>query len=62
MSLMDHAGDLEAQVDQLEAQEQESEAPEECEACGGSLELLGVLGSVVYHRCRACGLEQGSQS
>ena len=29
-----------------------------CEACGGSLTLLGALGSVLHLRCRDCGLDQ----
>lgn len=30
---------------------------EPCEACGGPLELLGVLGTIAHYRCRNCGLD-----
>lgn len=29
----------------------------ECGGCGGCL-LIGVLGALSWHRCRACGWEQ----
>jgi len=28
-----------------------------CEACGSTVEELGVLGQLVHGRCRACGLD-----
>lgn len=33
----------------------------ECSACGGALQSLGVLGRVAWFRCRACGLEQSRE-
>jgi len=28
-----------------------------CSMCGGSLVLLGVLGMMIYYRCRYCGIQ-----
>jgi hypothetical protein len=28
-----------------------------CDACGGDLGLLGVLGNLAHFRCRDCGLD-----
>lgn len=30
----------------------------DCAACAGDLELLGILGTLAWLRCRDCGLPQ----
>ncbi len=34
---------------------------EACEACGGEVVSLGVLGRTLHVRCRACGLTEARE-
>ena len=46
--------------DERAAVDDERASDERCPACGGERAILGALGTWIWFRCRACGIDSTS--
>lgn len=47
--------------DEFNDWEGQDERSDDCQLCGGALEVLGSLGRLAHYRCRNCGAQESKE-